>query len=121
MGYVKGVTAGDFNRDGRPDLYLSTQLGRNRLYRNDGARDAAQGVAGGWVFTDVAAAAGVEDPVDSFPTWFFDYDNDGWDDLFVAGYRIRNVGDVAADYLGLPGRGRGPGCIGTVGTGPSRM
>jgi hypothetical protein len=47
----------------------------------------------------------VEDPVDSFPTWFFDYDNDGWDDLFVAGYRIRNVGDVAADYLGLPGRG----------------
>src|SRR5262249_13498625 len=38
----------------------------------------------------------------SFPTWFFDYDNDGWEDLFVSGYMIKDVGDVAADYLGLP-------------------
>src|SRR4029077_18007143 len=29
-------------------------------------------------------------------------DNDGWDDLFVCGYRIKDVGDVCADYLGLP-------------------
>ncbi len=34
----------------------------------------------------------------------FDYDNDGWEDIFVAGYKITNVGDVAADYLGLPHR-----------------
>ena len=54
-----------------------------------------------WQFTDVAKAAGVTEPFYSFPTWFFDYDNDGWLDLFVSGYGINNVGDVAADYLGL--------------------
>lgn len=105
LGYVKGVTVSDFNHDGRPDLYLSTLGGRNRLYRNDGPRDAARGAAGGWVFTDVALIAGVQEPIDSFPSWFFDFDNDGWDDLFVAGYRIGNVGDVAADVLGLPNPG----------------
>ncbi|PYJ80508.1 MAG: hypothetical protein DME22_24045, partial [Verrucomicrobia bacterium] len=38
----------------------------------------------------------------SFPTWFFDYDNDGWLDIFIAGFGIKDVGDIAADYLGLP-------------------
>jgi hypothetical protein len=37
----------------------------------------------------------------SFPAWFFDYDNDGWEDLFVCGYRANYVGEIAADYLGL--------------------
>jgi hypothetical protein len=41
----------------------------------------------------------------SFPTWFFDYDNDGWEDIFVAGYWITDVGDIAGDYLGLPNQG----------------
>jgi hypothetical protein len=44
----------------------------------------------------------VTQPLYSFPTWFFDYDNDGWLDLFVSGYGINNVADIAADYLGLP-------------------
>ncbi len=102
--YVKGVTAGDFNNDGRPDLYLSI-LGRpNQLFRNDGP---ATGPEAGriWKFTEVGAAAGVQEPLFSFPTWFFDYDNDGNEDLFVSGYRIQDVGDVAADVLGLPSPG----------------
>lgn len=103
--YVKGVVAGDFNNDGRPDLYVSALGASNHLFRNDGPRDASKGANAGWVFTDVAAGAGVTEPVDSFPCWFFDYDNDGWEDLFVAGYKIRDVGDVAADYLGLRGEG----------------
>ena len=103
--YVKGASAADFNHDGRPDLYVSVLGGPNRLFRNDGPRDPAQGAKGGWAFTDVAKAAGVTDPIDSFPCWFFDYDNDGWDDIFVSGYKITNVGDVAADYLGLPHQG----------------
>jgi hypothetical protein len=49
---------------------------------------------------------GVQEPNASFPTWWFDYDNDGWLDLFVSGYGANflelRVGDVAADYLGLP-------------------
>src|SRR5260221_4528807 len=99
-GFVKGVTAGDFNNDGRTDVYLSLMAGSNVLYRNDGAAEGGGGK--GWRFTNVAAAAGVAEPFYSFPTWFFDYDNDGWPDLFVAGFHISFVGDVAADYLGLP-------------------
>jgi hypothetical protein len=53
-------------------------------------------------FTDVARAAGVTEPLVSFPTWFWDYDNDGWEDLFVSGYLMENTGDLAADLLGLP-------------------
>lgn len=96
VGWVKGVAAGDFNNDGRPDLYISRLGEPNLLFRNDGP------VSDGWKFTDVTTSAGVAEPRYSFPTWFFDYDNDGWLDLFVCGYRGLNVGDVAADYLGLP-------------------
>lgn len=103
--YVKGVACGDFNNDGRPDLYLSI-LGRpNLLFRNDGPRPATEGGRAGWNFTEVAAGGSVQNPVSSFPTWFFDYDNDGWEDLLVTGYKITDVGDIAADYLGQRGQG----------------
>jgi hypothetical protein len=111
-GYVKGVTSGDFNNDGRPDLYLSILGAPNRLYRNDGPAsgptDRRRAAPCAWRFTDVAAAAGVTEPLYSFPTWSWDYDNDGWEDLFVSGYRLDSVGDVAADYLGLPHEGELP-------------
>jgi hypothetical protein len=98
--YVKGVGCADYNNDGRPDLYLSIKGRPNMLFRNDGPREG-----GGWKFTETGAAAGVQMPIHSFPTWFFDYDNDGWEDIFVAGYLIQDVGDIAADYLGLPSKG----------------
>jgi hypothetical protein len=98
VGYVKGVVSGDYNNDGRPDLYVSAQDGENSLLRNDGP-----GPAGSWRFTDVARQAGVTEPLSSFGAFFFDYDNDGWPDLYVTGFDPRvNGGDVAADYLGLP-------------------
>jgi hypothetical protein len=102
VGLVKGVCSADFNKDGRPDLFLSVLGGPNVLFRNDGP--AQSGTTGKpiWKFTDVAKQAGVTEPFFSFPCWFFDYDNDGWDDLFVCGYHINDVGDVCADYLGLP-------------------
>ena len=56
----------------------------------------------------MTASAGVAEPKYSFPTWFFDYDNDGWEDIFVGGYRGINVGDMAADYLGKPHEGERP-------------
>jgi hypothetical protein len=101
-GFVKGVTAGDYNHDGRPDLYLSLRDHENLLFRNDGPDPANPKQ---WTFTEVGREAGVTEPIHSFPTWFFDYDNDGWLDIFVAGYDIKNVGDVAADYLGMPTHG----------------
>jgi hypothetical protein len=102
VGYVKGVVTGDFNNDGRPDLYLSRRGQPNILFRNDGPRGTNAAGKVDWKFTNVSIEAGVTEPIASFPTWFFDYDNDGWEDLFVGGYAIKDVGDVAADYLGLP-------------------
>ena len=105
VGFVKSVVSGDYNNDGRPDLYLSLQDKSNLLLRNDGPAGADASPAAPWHFTNVAAAAGVTEPFSSFSCWFWDYDNDGWLDLFVAGYHIQDVGDVAADYLGLPHAG----------------
>ncbi len=111
-GFVKGVASGDFNNDGRPDLYLSLLGAPNRLYRNDGPASGRTGTKGpsacAWKFTEMAASAHVTEPMHSFPTWFFDYDNDGWEDIFVSGYRLDNIGVMAADYLGLEHDGELP-------------
>ncbi len=88
--YCKGAAAGDFDNDGDLDLYVSN-VGRNRLYANDGAGR----------FTDVAESLGVTAPDDrSFAAWFFDYDNDGWLDLFVTAYDA-HMSDIAAGYMNL--------------------
>ena len=104
--YCKGSAWGDFDDDGNPDLYVSNFGGENRLYRNEG--DGS--------FTDVAAGLGVAEPVDSFATWFWDYDNDGLLDLFVAGYGT-DVADVAADHLRLPNDGGRPRLYRNLGAG----
>jgi hypothetical protein len=98
VGFVKGVSWGDYDNDGWPDLYLSEFGGPNHLYRNGGSGAAAVR------FTDVTGQAGVAEPALSFPAWFWDYDNDGWQDLFVASfssYAENTLGAVVADYLKL--------------------
>jgi hypothetical protein len=95
--YCKGVAAGDFDNDGDMDLYVSN-VGRNRLYRNDGNMH----------FTDVADQARVAEPVGrSFATWFFDFDNDGWLDVWVAGYD-GTTSALAANAMGLKDRAERP-------------
>ncbi len=101
-GIIKGVAAGDIDNDGWTDLYISFRDRHNQLFRNLGPQKGQDTTSTVPKFRDITAAAGVAEPYSSFPTWFFDYDNDGWLDLFVAGYRIKHVGDIAADYLGLP-------------------
>ncbi|MGA8043914.1 MAG: FG-GAP-like repeat-containing protein [Terracidiphilus sp.] len=86
LGFVKGVAWGDYNNDGRPDLYVSTMFGSSYLFRNDGPRDPKHPETGDWKFTDVTELAGLGGKRYTFPTWFFDYDNDGWLDLFAGGY-----------------------------------
>ena len=70
-----GVTVGDYNNDGRPDLYLSN-YGPDTLYRNNGDE----------TFTDVTETAKVSDPRWSSSAAFADYDADGWLDLYVTNY-----------------------------------
>jgi tetratricopeptide (TPR) repeat protein len=89
--FTKGVAAGDYDNDGYPDLYVSNMGEENFLYHNN--RNGT--------FTDVARQLHVEKPIWSFPVWFFDYDNDGALDLFVAGYSYSLI-DVARSYLKLP-------------------
>lgn len=108
MGFVKGVAWGDFNNDGRPDLYISRKGAPNILFRNDGPLDPKTPRADRWKFTDVTAQAGVAEPLHSFATWFFDYDNDGWPDLFVAGFYVDSLEDIAAFEMNLPHKGETP-------------
>ncbi|MBV8569235.1 MAG: CRTAC1 family protein, partial [Acidobacteriaceae bacterium] len=64
----------DTHRDGRPDLYVVNDFGRKNLYRNNGDG----------TFTDVAKNAQVEDVGAGMSICPFDYDNDGFEDLYVA-------------------------------------
>jgi hypothetical protein len=90
--FTKGVVAADYDKDGYVDFYLSNFDGANVLYHNN--HDLT--------FTDVARQAGVQEPFVSFATWFFDYDNDGWPDLFVTSYNSYTDDQVLRSYLGLP-------------------
>jgi tetratricopeptide (TPR) repeat protein len=89
--FTKAVAAGDYDNDGYVDFYLSNYNGNNFLYHNNHDR----------TFTEVGGPAGVQDPWASFPAWFFDYDNDGWPDLFVSSY-AGSSDEVMRSYLGLP-------------------
>lgn len=102
LGFVKGVTWGDYNNDGRPDLYVSTMFGPSFLFRNDGPRDPQHPENGEWKFTDVTEQAGLGGNRYTFPTWFFDYDNDGWLDIFAGGYSTTSMEDVGSFELGKP-------------------
>jgi hypothetical protein len=104
VSFVKAVGAGDYDGDGRPDLYLSTRNGGGRLFRNEGSADAGA-TNGAWRFRETTKEAGVAGPEFSFPTWFFDYDQDSRPDIFVAGYLITSVADILADNLGKPSKG----------------
>jgi hypothetical protein len=91
VSFTKGVVAGDYDNDGWPDLYVSNIFADNILYRNNGDG----------TFTNVAAKAGVVKPLVSFPTWFFDYDNDGWLDILVVSYPA-SVEEFVKYYLKVP-------------------
>ena len=72
----KGSAWGDYDGDGRLDLFVSSINAPCRLYHNEGNGK----------FRDVARELGVTGPDHSFACWFWDYDNDGRLDLYVNDY-----------------------------------
>jgi len=131
--YNMGINAADYDHDGDWDFYMSN-LGPNVLLQNHGPSSAP-------VFVDVAAAAGPVEGFDdegetyltSWGTIWGDFDNDGWEDLYVVNGYIpaarfldndplaenhlwRNLGDgtfervdPALSGVADPGIGRGVG------------
>ncbi|MBA2354175.1 MAG: CRTAC1 family protein, partial [Acidobacteria bacterium] len=77
VGWASGICAGDYDNDGRVDLFL-TAYGTNTLYRN----------LGGGRFGDVTKAMGLGGQPTRWGSGctFIDYDHDGRLDLFVANY-----------------------------------
>jgi hypothetical protein len=138
-----GAAWADYDNDGYLDLYLCSEKGPNRLYRNKGngtfeevaAQAGVQGKqktckAAIWLdydndgypdlfltfldstpqlfhnnrngtFTDVTEAMGITGPKTGFSCWAFDYDNDGWLDIFATCYD-RNLSDLVRSLQGLP-------------------
>ena len=74
--YGMGVAAADFNNDGLVDIFV-TCVGQNRLFRNTGKG----------TFVDITASSGLgKRTAFSTSAMWFDFDRDGWLDLFVCNY-----------------------------------
>ncbi len=80
-GYGMGIATGDYNNDGRVDLYVYN-WGSNQLWHN----------AGDGTFTDVTGRSGTDDPSWSTGATFVDFDLDGWLDLVVVNYVVYDLG-----------------------------
>lgn len=80
-----GVAIGDYDNDGRPDIFTVSKTDSCRLFRN----------LGDWRFEDVTERAGVGDPGNTAAIWkqgatFADVNNDGWLDLYLCRFAAPN-------------------------------
>jgi tetratricopeptide (TPR) repeat protein len=98
IGYIKGVTSADYDNDGDIDLFLSGMNKRKIVLKNTGLKN---GIPQFLDVTEKAGLAGLN--VMTFPTWFWDYDNDGWQDIFVCGYQFNGSigGQLAMEALNV--------------------
>lgn len=90
-GVWKGCAWLDFDNDGFPDLFLNDLNGTAKLFHNNG----------NGTFADVTTAMGIDGPRIGLSCWAFDYDNDGFIDIFATSFD-RSVEDVVKGLLGEP-------------------
>ncbi len=89
--FCKGAVWADIDNDDYPDLFLNNLGGSAELYRNN-----SDGT-----FRDATFELGIDGPKHGFSCWAFDYDNDGWLDIFATCYD-RSVADVVKGLVGQP-------------------
>jgi hypothetical protein len=87
--FCKGVAWIDFDNDRFPDLFLNYLGGTSRLFHNN--RDGT--------FRDATGTMGIDGPFAGFSCWAWDYDNDGWLDIFAPSYDL-TLQDVVKGLLG---------------------
>jgi hypothetical protein len=81
----------DFDNDGYADLFINTIRGTATFYRNN--RNGT--------FTDATESVGIDGPENGFSCWAFDYDNDGWSDIFATCYNY-SLAELVRGVLGTP-------------------
>ncbi|HEY7314127.1 MAG TPA: CRTAC1 family protein [Gemmataceae bacterium] len=91
----KGAVWFDYDNDGYPDLLVTYLDSIPQLFHNN--RDGS--------FTDATKEMGITGPKIGFSCWAFDYDNDGWPDLFITSYE-RGLGELVR---GVSGQSPSPG------------
>jgi hypothetical protein len=99
-----GATFVDYDNDGLLDLYVTSTRGGNVLFRN----------VGGGKFEDVTQKAGLTHIGHSQTAVFFDYDNDGFLDLFITNTAEWTTNTYDKDYRYYVGKGD----FGSVGLSP---
>jgi enediyne biosynthesis protein E4 len=88
-----GVDFGDYDNDGRPDLFVTALSNETyALYHNDGSG----------IFSYQTAASGIGEATAPYAGWgtkWIDFDNDGWKDLFVAQGHVLDTIELTSDHL----------------------
>jgi FG-GAP-like repeat/ASPIC and UnbV len=91
--WAKGCTWIDYDNDGFQDLFVNNLEDTGRLYHNE--QDGR--------FTEVTLEMGIDGPRYGFACWAWDYDNDGWLDIFAASAE-RDLTSVVKSMMGEPHR-----------------
>jgi len=79
--YIKGACWIDYNNDLKPDLCLSLRHDYNVFYENISEDKNIK-------FKEIDV--GISKPIKSFAAWSWDYNNDGWEDIYIADYNFNN-------------------------------
>lgn len=90
--FCKGAAWIDYDNDDYPDLFLNNLQGAAQLFHNNGDG----------TFRNVTWSLGIQGPDKGFSCWAWDFDNDGWLDIFALLYDFGSLPDVVKGLQGQP-------------------